>query len=58
MGIFVIVSLGRANNDVVKDEGNEHYKMVHVQWWMLSKKGTMNDVELYLHEVNMKIHPK
>jgi hypothetical protein len=38
------VWLGRANNDVVKDEGNKHYKMVHVQWWMLSKKGTMNDV--------------
>jgi hypothetical protein len=42
------VWLGRANNDVVKDEGNEHYKRVHVQWWMLSKKRTMNDVELYL----------
>jgi hypothetical protein len=43
-----LVWLGRTNNDVVKDEGNKHYKMVHVQWWMSSKKGTMNDVELYL----------
>jgi hypothetical protein len=37
-----------ANSDVVKDEGNKHHKMVHVQWWMLLKKGTMNNVKLYL----------
>jgi hypothetical protein len=35
------------NSDVFKDEGNEHYRMVHVQWWVLLKKGAMIDVELY-----------
>jgi hypothetical protein len=35
------------NSDVVKDEGNEHYKVVHVQWWMSLKKGVVNDVGLY-----------
>jgi hypothetical protein len=29
-----LVLLGRTNSDVVKGEGNEHYRMVHVQWWV------------------------
>ncbi len=39
--------LSWANIDVFKDEGNEHYRMVHVQWWVSLKKGAMNDVEMY-----------
>jgi hypothetical protein len=29
-------------NDVVNDENDEHFVMVHVQWWVLLKKGGHN----------------
>jgi hypothetical protein len=35
---FVIVRMGRAEGDVVKDEDNEYFKMVKVQWWVPMKK--------------------
>jgi hypothetical protein len=41
------VWLGRVDSDVVTDEGNEHYIMVHVQWWVMLKKGVVINVELY-----------
>jgi hypothetical protein len=30
--------MGRAKGDVIKDEKNEHFKMVRVQWWVPLKK--------------------
>jgi hypothetical protein len=39
--------LGWTNSDVVKDKGNEHYRMVHVQWWVMLKKSAMINVKLY-----------
>ncbi len=35
---FVLVWMGRAQGDVMKDEKNENFKMVRVQWWVLMKK--------------------
>ncbi len=32
---------------MVKDANDEHYQMVHVQWWVPFKKGTCNDAKLY-----------
>jgi hypothetical protein len=42
-----LVWMGKAKSDVVKDEDNENYKKVYVQWWVLLKKGNKNDEELY-----------
>ncbi len=39
--------MGRAKSDVVRDQKNENYKKVYVQWWVLVKKGPKNDEELY-----------
>jgi len=39
--------MGRAESDVIKDQENENYRKVHVQWWVLVKKGGKNDEELY-----------
>jgi hypothetical protein len=30
--------MGRVEGDVIKDEENEHFKMVRVQWWVPMKK--------------------
>jgi hypothetical protein len=30
--------MGRVEGDVAKDENNEYFKMVRVQWWVLVKK--------------------
>jgi hypothetical protein len=38
--------MGRAKSDVVKDEQNENYREVYVQWWVLVKKGAKTDEEL------------
>jgi hypothetical protein len=35
--------LGRTQGDVVKDEENDFFKMVRVQWWVPMKKGTNLD---------------
>ncbi len=36
--LLVLVWLGRTQSDVVKDDQNEFFKMVRVQWWVLVKK--------------------
>ncbi len=38
---------GRAESDVVRDQKNENYKKVYVQWWILVRKGAKNNEELY-----------
>ncbi len=38
-----LVWMGKVHSDVVKDVNDEHYRMVHVQWWVPFKKGTHND---------------
>jgi hypothetical protein len=35
---LVLVWLGRTQSDVVKDDQNEFFKMVRVQWWVPMKK--------------------
>jgi hypothetical protein len=43
-----LVWMGRTHSDIVKDGNDKHYRMVHVQWWVVPyKKGTCNDVKLY-----------
>jgi hypothetical protein len=42
-----LVWMGKAHSDVCKDANDEHYQMVHVQWWVPFKKETHNDAELY-----------
>ncbi len=39
--------MGRAESDVVRDQENENYKNVYVQWWVPMRKGAKNDEELY-----------
>lgn len=39
--------MGRAKNDVVRELDYENYRKIHVQWWVLLKKGVKNDEELY-----------
>jgi hypothetical protein len=39
----------KAKSDVVKDEENEYFKMVKVQWWVFVKKGSKLD-ERHLYE--------
>jgi hypothetical protein len=39
--------MGRAKNNVVKDQNNENYRKIHVQWWIPIRKGAKNDEELY-----------
>jgi hypothetical protein len=39
--------MGRVENDVVRDQENENYKKVYVQWWVPMRKGAKNDEELY-----------
>jgi hypothetical protein len=39
--------MGKVKSDVVRDQENENYKKVYVQWWVLAKKGAKNDEELY-----------
>jgi hypothetical protein len=41
------VWMGRGESDAVKDQENENYRKVYVQWWVLIKKGAKNDEELY-----------
>jgi hypothetical protein len=31
----------------VKDEQSNHFKHLHIQWWVLVKKGAKNDKQLY-----------
>jgi hypothetical protein len=34
--------MGRAESDVVKNQENENYRKVYVQWWVHVKKGARN----------------
>jgi hypothetical protein len=40
---LVLVWFGRTHSDVVKDDQNEFFKMVRVQWWVPVKKGSNSD---------------
>jgi len=42
-----LVWMGRTHSDVVKDANDEHYQMVHVQWWVPFKKRARNNAKLY-----------
>jgi hypothetical protein len=39
--------MGRVESEVVKDDQFENFRHLHIQWWVLVKKGTRNDRELY-----------
>jgi hypothetical protein len=41
--LLVPIWLGRTQSDVVKDDQNEFFKMVRVQWWVPMKKGSKSD---------------
>jgi hypothetical protein len=41
------VYMRRAESDVVRDQENENYRKVYVQWWVPMRKGAKNDEELY-----------
>ncbi len=41
--LLVLVWLGITHIDVVKDDQNENFKMVRVQWWVQMKKGSNLD---------------
>jgi hypothetical protein len=45
--IIYVVEMGRSNSDVLRDQENENYRKVHVQWWVLVRRGAKNDEELY-----------
>jgi hypothetical protein len=35
--------MGRTQSDVIKDDQNENFKMVRVQWWVLVKERSNSD---------------
>jgi hypothetical protein len=39
--------MGRAESDAIKNQENENYRKVYVQWWVPVRKGAKNDEELY-----------
>jgi len=39
--------MGKAKSDGVRNQENENYRKVYVQWWVLVRKGTKNDKKLY-----------
>jgi hypothetical protein len=41
------VWMGRVESEVVKDKQFENFRYLHIQWWVLVKKGTRNDRKLY-----------
>jgi len=48
--VLIPMWMGRIQSDVVKDDQNEFFKMVMVQWWVLVKKG-----QIQMNNVCMKI---
>ncbi len=48
--ILYLVWMGRAKSDVERDQENENYRKVYVQWWVVVRKGAKNDEELYHYE--------
>jgi hypothetical protein len=45
--------MGRTHSDVMKDGNNEHYLMMHVQWWVPFKKRAL--ILLFFHFLLGKI---
>jgi hypothetical protein len=46
--LLVFVWLGRTQNDVLKDDHNEFFKMVRVQWWVpMKKKSKLDERHFY-----------
>jgi hypothetical protein len=45
--IIYLVWMGRVESYVVRDQNNENYRKVYVQWWVLMRMGAKNDEELY-----------
>jgi len=39
----ILVWMGKVQGYVLKDENNENFKMVGVQWWVFMKKGANLD---------------
>ncbi len=37
--IVYLVWMGRVESDVIKDQEDEDYRKVHVQWWVFVRKG-------------------
>ncbi len=50
---LVLFWMGRTKVDVVKDEENEYFKMVWVQWWVPMKKWSNLDEQHYMKIVEM-----
>ncbi len=44
--LFVLVWMGRTQSDVIKDDQNENFKIMKVQWWVLTKKRSNLDERL------------
>ncbi len=40
---FVLTLMGKTQNDVIKDDQNENFKMLRVQWWVLMKEMSNSD---------------
>jgi hypothetical protein len=52
--LIVPIWLGRKQNDVVKDDQNDFFKMVMVQWWVLGKQwSNLEEGHLYMDIVGM-----
>ncbi len=40
--------MGRSKGDVIKDEENEYFKMVRVQWWLpMKKRSNLDEQHMY-----------
>ncbi len=39
--------MGQSKSEVVKDELDEHFRMFHIQWWVLLKKRIKDDKKSY-----------
>jgi hypothetical protein len=47
--------MGRVEGDVIKDEKNEYFKMVRVQWWVpVNKRSNLDERHLYEDSWNVK----
>ncbi len=46
---LILLWMGRTEVNVVKDEENEYFKMMKIQWWVPMKKGSNLD-ERHLYE--------
>jgi len=52
---FVSLWMGRVDGDVVKDEDNEHFKIVRVQWWVpMKERSNLDERHLYENYWNGK----